>query len=96
MRLNDKIAVVTGGTSGIGRRIVERFMEEGATVFFSGRRASLGAEVAKATGATFIEADVALEADAARTIATAAAGSVGSRRSAITGGRGGQCALSTS
>lgn len=72
MRLEGKIAVVTGGTSGIGRRMVERFVEEGASVFFSGRRAALGAAVAQATGATFIEADVALEADAERTIATAA------------------------
>jgi NAD(P)-dependent dehydrogenase (short-subunit alcohol dehydrogenase family) len=71
MRLKGKVAIVTGGTSGIGRRMVERFVEEGASVFFSGRRAEFGAEVAKATGATFIEADVALEADAARTIAMA-------------------------
>ena len=37
-------------------------------MFFSGRRAALGAEVAKATRATFIEADVAREADAERSI----------------------------
>ncbi len=68
MRMKGKVALVTGGTSGIGRRIVERFIEEGATVFFSGRRAALGAEVAKSTGATFVAADVALEADAERSI----------------------------
>ena len=68
MRLEGKIAVVTGGTSGIGRRVVERFCDEGATVVFTGRRAALGMEVAGATGATFVEADAASPADAERTI----------------------------
>jgi NAD(P)-dependent dehydrogenase (short-subunit alcohol dehydrogenase family) len=77
MRLQGKIAIVTGGTSGIGRRMVERFVEEGACVYFTGRRDELGAEVAKATGATFIHADVALEADAQRTVAAAAAAGSG-------------------
>lgn len=68
MRLRDKIALVTGGTSGIGRRTVERFVEEGATVTFTGRRSDLGREVAAATGATFIQADAASEADAERVV----------------------------
>ena len=31
-RLQDKVCVVTGGTSGIGRDTVQRFIEEGAKV----------------------------------------------------------------
>ncbi len=71
MRLKDKVAIVTGGTSGIGQRMVERFCKEGATVIFTGRRAELGAKVAGATGAFFVEADAAIEADAERVIQAA-------------------------
>lgn len=36
--LKDKICVVTGGTRGIGRAIVEEFLEQGATVILFGSR----------------------------------------------------------
>jgi NAD(P)-dependent dehydrogenase (short-subunit alcohol dehydrogenase family) len=36
--LNGKIAVVTGGSSGIGLAIAQRFVKEGAYVFITGRR----------------------------------------------------------
>ena len=55
MRLSGNVAIVTGGTSGIGRRIVEVFVAHGAAVVFSGRRASLGEDIAKRTRAIFVK-----------------------------------------
>jgi NAD(P)-dependent dehydrogenase (short-subunit alcohol dehydrogenase family) len=46
-KLEGKIAVVTGGTSGIGLATAKRFVAEGATVFITGRRQ---AELDKAAG----------------------------------------------
>lgn len=37
-KLNGKVALVTGGSSGIGLAIVRRFVAEGAHVFITGRR----------------------------------------------------------
>lgn len=74
-QLDGKCAIVTGATSGIGRRTVERFVEEGARVVFCGRREPLGAELQKMLGrerALFVKADVTSEADVMRVIETCA------------------------
>jgi NAD(P)-dependent dehydrogenase (short-subunit alcohol dehydrogenase family) len=69
--LTGKIAIITGATSGIGERAAELFIEEGATVVLSGRRAELGQAIAARLGqnAHFVRADMAEEADIAALIA---------------------------
>jgi NAD(P)-dependent dehydrogenase (short-subunit alcohol dehydrogenase family) len=54
MRFKDKVALVTGGNSGIGRSIVRRFVKEGARVAIVGRDKAKGADTlaeVKALGA---------------------------------------------
>lgn len=60
-KLEGKVAVVTGGTSGIGLATAKRFAAEGARVFVTGRRrAELDAAVAAiGPGATGVRADSA-------------------------------------
>jgi NAD(P)-dependent dehydrogenase (short-subunit alcohol dehydrogenase family) len=72
-RLEGKVTIVTGATSGIGRRTAERFVEEGATVIVAGRRDAEGAAVARALGsrAHFVRTDVAREDDVRRLIGVA-------------------------
>ena len=55
--LEGRVALVTGGTSGIGKACVERLRNEGMAVAFTGRNAKRGAAVAEATGAEFVECD---------------------------------------
>jgi 3-oxoacyl-[acyl-carrier protein] reductase len=71
MRLREKVAVVTGGGSGFGAAICRRFVEEGAKVVLVDCHREGGVDIARETGAIFVEADVASEADARRMIATA-------------------------
>lgn len=52
-RLEGKVALVTGGTSGIGAATVRRLVNEGAHVFFTGSKEAVAAELAAETGATF-------------------------------------------
>jgi NAD(P)-dependent dehydrogenase (short-subunit alcohol dehydrogenase family) len=64
--LDGKVAIITGATSGMGRRTAERFMQEGATIVICGRRAELGQALAGSFGTDrchFIRADVTREAD---------------------------------
>ncbi len=68
MRLTRKVALITGGTSGIGHRTVELFREHGAEVVFTGRRSDLGQKVARATGAVFVEADAGNSEHAERVV----------------------------
>ena len=45
MRLSGKVTLVTGGTRGIGRTLVERFAEAGSSVVFTGRSKDAGEQV---------------------------------------------------
>jgi NAD(P)-dependent dehydrogenase (short-subunit alcohol dehydrogenase family) len=64
-RLESKTALVTGASSGIGRAIAARFVEEGARVFATGRRQDALDELAAALGpaVTAIRADASNLAD---------------------------------
>lgn len=65
-KLDGKITIVTGATSGIGRRTAEIFVAEGAKVMATGRREELGRTLEASLGkdnCLFVRTDATREAD---------------------------------
>jgi NAD(P)-dependent dehydrogenase (short-subunit alcohol dehydrogenase family) len=73
-KLKDKIAVITGGTEGIGLATAKLFAKEGAYVFITGRRQKELDEAVKAIGSNVsgVQGDVAKLADLDRLYETVA------------------------
>ncbi|MDH3365316.1 MAG: SDR family oxidoreductase [Thermoplasmata archaeon] len=72
MRLKDKVALITGGTEGMGYATAELFLKEGAKVVISGRSEEKGAEARRKLDAMgevmFVKGDVSVDADAKRMV----------------------------
>jgi len=76
MRLKDKVAVITGAASGIGRQSAMRFAAEGAHIVAVDLNRQAGEETAEQVGANggkaiFVEADVSKASDCQRMVAAA-------------------------
>lgn len=73
MRLEGKVAIVTGGAGGIGRGIVRAFTKEGAKVLFVDINDDAGSALENELGGAgkFLNADISKEANAATIVATA-------------------------
>jgi 3-oxoacyl-[acyl-carrier protein] reductase len=70
MDLKGAVALVTGGSEGIGLAIAEALKAEGAEVTITGRRADVLRDAARELGVDHIVGDVGSETDAVQTVAT--------------------------
>ncbi|NLX48615.1 MAG: glucose 1-dehydrogenase [Methanospirillum sp.] len=75
-KLNDRVCIITGSTSGIGEACAKEMAAEGGKIVVSGRNEKEGARVvgeitAKGGTATFVRADVASEDDIRNLVAKA-------------------------
>jgi len=73
MRLANKVALITGGTSGIGHATATLFAREGARVAITGRNEQRGQEVVEEVkkiggAAIFVRADVSSAADCRKSV----------------------------
>lgn len=71
MRLKDRVAIITGAGSGIGLAMTRRFIEEGARVVAGDIVDAHLTVLAGLDGATPVRADVTVQADVERLVATA-------------------------
>ncbi|MBO76133.1 MAG: short-chain dehydrogenase [Gemmatimonadetes bacterium] len=70
MELRDAVALVTGGSEGIGRAIAEALMHQGCKVTITGRREEVLKDTAEELGLDWIAGDVGNETDAIRTVSS--------------------------
>ena len=68
MELRDAVALVTGGSEGIGRAIAEALMDQGCKVTITGRREEAVRNTAEELRLDWIVGDVGNETDAIRTV----------------------------